>query len=50
MASNLKKGTSKIRKGIAPGLRELLFMSNGLKVCSNGVQNHSKKAPALPTV
>lgn len=50
MTSNFEQGTSKIQKGIASGVRELLFMSNRLTVYSNAVQNLGKKTPALPTV
>lgn len=50
MASNFEYGTSKIQKGITSGVGELLFMSNRLTICSNAVQNRSKKTPALPTL
>ena len=50
MASNFEQGTSKIQKGIASGVLQLLFMSNRLTICNTALQNLSKKTHALQTV
>jgi len=43
MASNFEKETSKIQKGIASGVRQLMFMSNRLTICSIALHNLNKK-------
>lgn len=47
MASNFEQGTAQIQKEAASGVRQLIRMSNRLTICSNAVQNHSKKDTCL---